>query len=239
MRPGPEAGAGLERLARRFALPDGAPGQLGRLLNLVASDTLAPTAVRDPAAALDVHVADALVGLEMEVVRGAGRIADLGSGAGFPGLVLAAALPQAEVALVESSSRKCAFLERAVAAMGLQNVEVVCERAEAWRAGLARQDVVTARALASLNVLVEYAAPLLRDGGALVAWKGRRDAREEADGAAAAEQTGLTAVEIRPVEPWVGTECLNLHVYVKVGSTPNTFPRRPGMARKRPLQSST
>jgi 16S rRNA (guanine527-N7)-methyltransferase len=231
--------AALERLAQRFGLPDRAPAQLERLLDLVASDPLAPTTVRDQAAALDTHVADALVGLELEAVRQAGRIADLGSGAGFPGLVLAAALPQAEVALVESSRRKCAFLERAVAAMGLENVTVVCERAEAWRAGLGIQDVVTARALAPLNVLVEYAAPLLRGGGALVAWKGRRDEREEADGAAAAEQTGLVAAEIRPVEPWDSAEHLHLHLYVKVGSTPNRFPRRPGMASKRPLQAST
>jgi 16S rRNA (guanine527-N7)-methyltransferase len=231
--------AALERLAQRFGLSDRAPAQLERLLDLVAADPLAPTTVRDPAAALDTHVADALVGLELEAVRQAGRIADLGSGAGFPGLVLAAALPQAEVALVESSRRKCAFLERAVAAMGLENVTVVCERAEAWRAGLGIQDVVTARALAPLNVLVEYAAPLLREGGALVAWKGRRDEREEADGAAAAEQTGLVAAEIRPVEPWDAARHLHLHLYVKVGSTPNRFPRRPGIASKKPLQAST
>jgi 16S rRNA (guanine527-N7)-methyltransferase len=238
MNPAPAPGA-LERLAERFGLPDRAPAQLERLLDLVASDPLAPTTVRDPAAALDAHVADALVGLELEAVREAGRIADLGSGAGFPGLVLAAALPQAEVALVESSRRKCAFLGRAVAAMGLENVAVVCERAESWSAGLGVHDLVTARALASLNVLVEYAAPLLREGGALVAWKGRRDEREEADGAAAAEQTGLAGAEIRPAEPWDGAQHLHLHLYVKVGSTPDRFPRRPGMASKRPLQRST
>lgn len=235
----PDPPAALERLAQRFGLPDAATAQLERLLDLVAADPLAPTTVRDPVAALEIHVADALVGLELDAVRQARRIADLGSGAGFPGLVLAAALPRAEMALVESSRRKCAFLERAVAAMGLGNATVVCERAEAWRAGLGTQDVVTARALASLNVLVEYAAPLLREGGALVAWKGRRDEREEADGAAAAEQTGLVQAEVRRVEPWDGAEHLYLHLYMKVGSTPNRFPRRPGMASKRPLQVST
>ncbi|HEY0343243.1 MAG TPA: RsmG family class I SAM-dependent methyltransferase, partial [Solirubrobacteraceae bacterium] len=145
----PDPPAALERLAQRFGLPDAATAQLERLLDLVAADPLAPTTVRDPVAALEIHVADALVGLELDAVRQARRIADLGSGAGFPGLVLAAALPRAEMALVESSRRKCAFLERAVAAMGLGNATVVCERAEAWRAGLGTQDVVTARALAS------------------------------------------------------------------------------------------
>jgi 16S rRNA (guanine527-N7)-methyltransferase len=229
----------LAHLAERFGLPPAAPAQLERLLDVVATDPLAPTTVRAPAAAVDAHVADALVALDLEPVRFARRIADLGSGAGFPGLVLAAAAPEAEVSLVESVRRKCAFLERAIVAMGLDNVTVVCERAEAWTAGLAAQDIVTARALASLNVLVEYAAPLLRDGGTLVAWKGRRNEREEADAVAAAMQTGLAPVEIRSVEPWSGAEHLHLHLYSKVRQAPNHFPRRPGMASKRPLRASS
>jgi 16S rRNA (guanine527-N7)-methyltransferase len=231
--------AGLAQLAERFDLPPQAPQQLGRLLEIVATDPVAPTAVRERVGALDTHVADALVGLELAAVRSAGRIADLGSGAGFPGLVLAVALPQAQVALVESSHRKCAFLERAVARMGVENVTVVCERAEAWRAGLGANDLVTARALGPLNVLVEYAAPLLSEGGALVAWKGRRDAAEEADGAAAAALTGLEPGEIVPVRPWAGAEHLHLHAYSKIGPTPNRFPRRAGMASKRPLRGPT
>jgi 16S rRNA (guanine527-N7)-methyltransferase len=229
----------LAQLAERFALPAEAPARLQRLLDLVAEDPLAPTTVRDPSVAVDTHVADALVGLEIEPVRAARRIADLGSGAGFPGLVLAAALPQAHVALVESARRKCAFLARAVAAMELENVTVVCERAETWSDGLDAHDLVTARALAPLNVLVEYAAPLLEAGGALVAWKGRRDEHEEADGAEAAVQTGLEPASVCPVRPWEGAEHLHLHLYVKVGSTPNRFPRRPGIASKRPLQGSS
>jgi 16S rRNA (guanine527-N7)-methyltransferase len=234
---GSRATTRLEQLAERFDLPQRAPAQLQRLLDLLAADPLAPTTVRDAAAALDAHVADALVALDLAPVRSARRIADLGSGAGFPGLVLAAALPEAAVALVESSRRKCAFLERAVAAMELDDVAIVCDRVETWRAGAGAHDLVTARAVAPLSVLVEYAAPLLRAGGALVAWKGRRDAREEADGAAAAAQTGMAPREIRGVEPWPGAEHLHLHLYLKVGSTPNRFPRRPGIARKRPLRA--
>jgi 16S rRNA (guanine527-N7)-methyltransferase len=231
--------AGLAQLAERFGLPPQAPAQLDRLLEIVATDPVAPTAVRERVDALDTHVADALVGLELEAVRSATSIADLGSGAGFPGLVLAAALPQAQVALVESSGRKCAFLERAVARMGVENVEVVCERAEEWGAGRGAIDLVTARALAPLNVVVEYAAPLLSEGGVLVAWKGRRDDAEEADGAAAAALTGLAPREIVPVRPWTGAEHLHLHVYAKIGPTPNRFPRRAGMASKRPLRGAS
>jgi 16S rRNA (guanine527-N7)-methyltransferase len=229
----------LAQLAERFELPAATAPALDALLELLAGDPTAPTTITDPATAVDAHVADALVALELEQVRAARRLADIGSGAGFPGLVLAAALPEAEVSLVESSSKKCAYLRRAADAMGLENVEAVPLRAEEWTEGLGRCDVVTARAVAPLNVLVEYAAPLLVDGGALVAWKGRRDGAEEVDGAAAATATGLASAAVRPVRPWNDAQNLHLHVYLKVGATPNRYPRRPGMASKRPLRAST
>ena len=165
---------------------------------------------------MDAHVADALVALDLDEVRAALRVADLGSGAGFPGLVLAAALPEAEVSLVEASAKKCEFLTRATEAMGLDNVVVVAERAEEWDRGMGRCDLVTARAVGPLNVLVEYAAPLLEHGGALVAWKGRRDETDERDGDAASAATGLGPAVVRAVRPWNGAEHLHLHLYVKV-----------------------
>ncbi|MDX6689077.1 MAG: rRNA (guanine527-N7)-methyltransferase [Solirubrobacteraceae bacterium] len=226
-------------LSERYQLPRGASEQLERLLAVVSEDPHAPTAVRTPEEAVDVHVADALMALDLPQVRAAQTLADLGSGAGFPGLVLAVALPDTRVSLVESNGRKCAFLSRAIAELDLANAEAVPARAESWDAGIGSCDVVTARALASLNVVVEYAAPLLREGGALVAWKGKRDAREEQDAAAAAAATGLEAVAVRPVRPWDDAEHHHLHVYLKVGLTPNRYPRRPGMASKRPLRAST
>jgi 16S rRNA (guanine527-N7)-methyltransferase len=229
----------LAELAERFDLPRDAVAGLGALLELLATDPTAPTKITDPGEAVDAHVADALVALELDEVRRARRIADIGSGAGFPGLVLAAALPSAKVALVESATKKCAFLDRAVEAMGLENVSAVASRAEEWTAGRGRHDLVTARAVAPLNVLAEYAAPLLADGGALVAWKGRRDASEEADGDAAAAATGLAPALVRSVRPWSGAEHLHLHLYVKVGRTPPRYPRRAGMASKRPVRAST
>jgi 16S rRNA (guanine527-N7)-methyltransferase len=84
-------------------------------------------------------------------------------------------------------------------------------------------------------VLVEYAAPLLRCGGVLVAWKGARDDEEERRGAAAAAALGMEVEEVRSVAPFAGARNRHLHVLRKVGATPEGFPRRPGMARKRPL----
>lgn len=233
------AGERLQELAERHALAADTLDLLERLLAVVAADPLAPTAVRAADEAVDVHVADSLVALDLPQVREAGAIADLGSGAGFPGLVLAVALSQARVWLVESNRRKCAFLGRTIAELGLRNAQTIPQRAEAWDAGRDACDLVTARALAPLNVLVEYAAPLLREGGTLVAWKGRRDPAEEADAAAAATVTGLEATPLRRVRPWPLAENRHLHLYVKLRCTPDRYPRRPGIASKRPLRAST
>jgi 16S rRNA (guanine527-N7)-methyltransferase len=225
----------LSSLVERYALVPRATEQLSALLRALDADPHAPTTVRTPPEALRTHLADALVALEVPAVRDATRVGDLGAGAGFPGLALAVALPNAAVALVESVERKCAFIRSAAAAADLENVEVVSDRAESWSAGVGTRDLVTARALAPLAVLAEYAAPLLREGGALVAWKGRRDAPEERAAAAAALELGLAVEEVRPVRPFADAEHRHLHVLRKVAPTPARFPRRPGMARKRPL----
>jgi 16S rRNA (guanine527-N7)-methyltransferase len=231
------ASARLRELSSHWGLDDGAAASLATVLEVLQSDADAPTTVRTAREAVDIHLADSLVALELEAVRDARAVADLGSGAGFPGLALAAALPESRVSLVESAGRKCEFLRRTVDAAGLANVGVVHARAEEWPEGLGACDLVTARALAALPVLAEYAAPLLREGGSLVAWKGRRDPGEEADGAAAARELGLEVVEVRRMEPWPGARDRHLHLMSKVGQTPARYPRRPGMAAKRPLRT--
>ncbi|WP_205696226.1 16S rRNA (guanine(527)-N(7))-methyltransferase RsmG [Conexibacter sp. SYSU D00693] len=226
----------LDELAAAYGLPVPASAQLAAILRDLAVEPVSLTTVRDPREGADVHVADSLVALELDEVRSAGAIADIGSGAGFPGLVLAAALPATTVTLVESVSRKTAWLERQAAERALANVEVVTARAEGWRAGIGTQDVVTARALAPLGALLEYAAPLLREGGHLLAWKARRDAEEERVASAAGAILGMEEVAVRPVSPWPSAGERHLHLWSKVRPTPSRFPRREGMARKRPLE---
>jgi len=227
----------LAELGSRYSLDSSAVEQLGRLLDALAAEADPPTTVRDPRSAVDQHIADSLSGLEVEALRSARRIADLGSGAGFPGLPLAIALPEASVDLVESTRRKCEVIERLAAAASVRNARALPLRAEELAAGEGRgaYHVVTARALAPLAVLAEYSAPLLHDGGILVAWKGSPDPDEELAGDAAAEIVGLRREAVRNVRPFEGTLDLNLYVYSKVRSTPNHFPRRPGAAAKRPL----
>lgn len=225
----------VEGLGERYGLSDGQLDQLAQILSAVALDELAPTSVREPARALDVHLADSLVALELEIVREAERVADIGAGAGFPGLPLAVALPGIAVRLVESQARKCAFVERVEAAAGIENAEAVCARVEEWPEGIGAHDLVLARAVAPQPIVLEYAAPLLRLGGTLVDWRGRRDPDEERMGLEAGEMLGLERESLRRVEPFQEARDRHLHVWVKTRETPNRFPRRAGMARKKPL----
>jgi len=206
----PNASVALSRVAARAGLDAHQEAQLARLLEALVGDPSAPTAVRAPEAAVDRHVADALTALAVPQLANARTIADIGAGAGVPGLVLAAALPTAEVRLVESQRRKCDFIAEG-------------------------NDAVTARALAPQAVVLEYAAPLLRQGGVLVDWRGRRDADEEAAALRAAETLGLERTALLAAAPFAAARDHHLHVFEKAAPTPPRFPRRAGVARKRPL----
>jgi 16S rRNA (guanine527-N7)-methyltransferase len=226
----------------RFGLSAGSAEQIRLLLEALAAEADPHTSVSAPAEALDAHVADSLSGLAVPELGRARRIADVGAGAGFPGLALAVALPGASVDLIESTGRKTAVIGRLAQAARLENARAVTARAEDWAAtpagaggGGEAYDAVVIRAVAALPVLAEYAAPLLRIHGVLVAWKGGRDEAEEAAGRAAAETLGMAAENVVRVEPFVGARDRHLHVMRKLAPTPARFPRRPGMAAKRPL----
>ena len=187
-------------------------------------------------------MADSLSGLEVPELRKVRRMADVGAGAGFPGLVLAVANPQAQVDLIEAAGRKTAVIARLLQAAQISNARALTARAEEWGAalpalggGAGAYDAVTVRAVGALPLLLEYAAPLLRVGGVLVAWKGGRDAAEEQAAELACELLGMALRGVERVVPFEDAQNRHLHVYEKAGETPDGFPRRPGMARKRPL----
>ena len=140
--------------------------------------------------------------------------------------------------LIEATGRKCEFIDRAAAAGGIENARAVNARAEEWARegapGREAYDAVTARAVARLSTLAELASPLLRDDGALVAWKGRRDPDEEAELERGAPSLGIVPAEIRAADPYAGSRNRHLHLLRKQGPTPAGLPRRPGMAKKRP-----
>ncbi|HZU60008.1 MAG TPA: 16S rRNA (guanine(527)-N(7))-methyltransferase RsmG [Solirubrobacteraceae bacterium] len=241
MDPAPEpfralaAREGLAELGARYGLGADAVERLEVFARLLSGDPLAPTSVRDPARVLEDHLADSLIALELECVRSATSAVDIGSGAGLPGLPLAITLPRCSFILLESSSRKCSFLHRAIDACSVDNAEVVQARAEEWEAGLGWCDVALVRAVGRLDVVLEYAAPLMRVGGWLVAWRGQRDPEAEVEAEIAAVELGLQPEQGRRVLPYEGARQRHLHLFSKVRDTPSRFPRRPGMATKRPL----
>jgi 16S rRNA (guanine527-N7)-methyltransferase len=165
-----------------------------------------------------VHVDESLAALDV-VRQFEGPIVDVGSGGGAPGFPLALAAPEREITLLESNRRKCAFLERW--ARELPNVQVVCGRAE--EQPVESWGVAVAKALASPPVAAEWCLPLVAPGGAAVLFVG---SSAEADRVArVAEQLAAEPAESPP----------GLLVLRKLGPTPEGFPRRPGVARKRPL----
>jgi 16S rRNA (guanine527-N7)-methyltransferase len=216
---------------------------LDAIVDAVAGDPRAPSGVRDPGAAWRVHIADSLAGLEYRELREASAIADLGAGAGFPGLPLAAVLRGARVDLIEATTRKCEYMRRVIRAARIANARVICGRSEEWAAegppdgGREIYDAVAARAVGRLSTLAELASPLLVEGGVLVAWKGRRDSDEEAELRRAVARVGMGPEEVRWVGPYAGSRNRHLHLLRKHGPTPAGLPRRPGMAKKRPFGS--
>jgi 16S rRNA (guanine527-N7)-methyltransferase len=217
------------------ALDESARQRLQVVLDMLAEERASVSSIVDERA-WQVHVVDSLTGLEVPELRGAGRIADVGAGAGFPGLVLAVALPDAQVDLLESVGRKCEFMRRAAQAAGISNAVVRNLRSEDWAAGDGRgaYEAVTARAVGRLSTLAELASPLLKPNGVLVAWKGRRDPDEERQLDNASEDLAMGAGQILDVGNRAGSEHRHLHVIRKIGPTPSSLPRRPGMAKKRP-----
>ena len=225
----------IGELALRNGLAPSQRTQLERVLAALEADPHAPTTVRGAVEAVDVHIADSLAALEIDAVRAAAAVADLGTGAGFPGVALAVALPHANVNLIESQRRRCEFLRTLCGEAGVENAHVVCARAEEWEEGISGNDLVTARALAPQPVVLEYAAPLLREGGIVIDWRARRRPQEERQAQAAAKELGLEQLEVRAAMPFSASRERHLHLYMKVRPTPGRFPRRPGIARKRPL----
>lgn len=209
---------------------------LETVLDLLAQERASVSSVTDPERAWRVHVEDSLTGLDVAELKKARRIADIGSGAGFPGLVLAVALADAQVDLIESVGRKCEFIRRAIEAAEIANATVLNARSEEIASGEGREsyDVVTARAVGRLSTLGELASPLLRDDGVLVAWKGKRDPDEERQLERASGPLAMQPVVILDVGDRAGSRHRHLHLVRKAGPTPADLPRRPGMAKKRP-----
>ncbi len=231
----------LARLAeaRGIVLPACSQEQFAQLYQLLAeaNKSLNLTRVTGQREVMVKHFLDSLEVLAWQP-RLQGKILDVGSGAGFPGIPLKIARPELEIALIDSSQKKVNYLQKTIISLGLSGINAWQCRAE----DLARQpqwresfDIVTSRALAGLNILLELCLPLVKVGGSVIAYKGPawQEELEKAD--AALLQLKATLVESWPYDlPFAMGERVLL-IFSKTENTPRGFPRRAGIPRKRPL----
>jgi 16S rRNA (guanine527-N7)-methyltransferase len=214
-------------------LSEGQQRQLSRYIDLLieANRRMNLTRIADQGAAEVQHVGDALTVLPY-LPKEAHRLVDVGSGGGVPGIPLAAARPDVSVVLVEATGKKAAFLAETAKALGLANVRVLNERAEAAGRGELREacDVAVARAVGALDFLVEWCLPLVKKGGRMLAMKGARIAEELPAAQRAIRLLGGGEAVVHP-EVLPGAEH---HVVVeipKVGRTLEKYPRDPTVAK--------
>jgi 16S rRNA (guanine527-N7)-methyltransferase len=216
------------------------PEQIGKLSvlgDLLVNASFNVTSIRQPEDIERFHFLDCLALIELAAIGSARRLADLGSGAGLPALVLAVALPDQQVTAVESQWKKCTFIEQAASAMHLKNLRVRCSRAEEYGRDVGRgaHDVVVSRALAALSVVAEYSLPLLERGGVMVAMKGEICNQERIQAQKALDILGGGRLESVRLEPFPEAENRWIYSARKERPTPAVFPRRPGVASRRPL----
>jgi 16S rRNA (guanine527-N7)-methyltransferase len=197
------------------------------------------TAIRDPEQVQVKHFLDSLTCLIVMRDAPVRRIIDIGTGAGFPGIPLKLIIPEMQLTLVESVGKKADFCRHMIQKLGLQNVEVIQERAEAlgqMQAYRQQFDWAIARAVAEMPVLAEYLLPLVRIGGAMLAMKGES---APAETHAAEHATRLLGGRIRKLVPIVlpgVVEERYLVVIDKIAATPGAYPRRVGVPIKKPLK---
>lgn len=196
------------------------------------------TAARSWEELVDRHIMDCLAGISITGWQGVEVAVDVGSGAGLPGMVLAIAQPAVRVRLVEARRKKANFLRECALLLGLNNVEVAAGRAEDlgrdgnWREGAQR---VLARGVAPLAVLLEYTLPFLAVGGWLLAWKGPALPAELEEAEYALQELRAAVVADHRYRLADGRQ-RHLLVVAKLGETPPAYPRRAGLAAKRPLR---
>jgi len=192
------------------------------------------------------HFLDSLVSLPllatelgtMLPLRQGLRLVDVGSGAGFPGIPLKIAAPQLNVTLMDGTQKKVNFLQEVLGRLGLAATQVVHGRAEELGRTPEHRDqydVVTARAVAPLNVLAEYLLPLVRPGGLAVIYKGPGAPQEFMEARQAIKLLAADAVRLAPVAVPFLAEKRFVLLLKKLRPTPSPYPRGQGLARKRPL----
>jgi 16S rRNA (guanine527-N7)-methyltransferase len=214
----------MERLAAYHALVM----EANRSFNLTAIDVPGDAAAR--------HIVDSLAPPALSLLRACGNMIDVGTGAGFPGVPIAVYFADKQVTLLDSNRKKTRFLEMASMKVGLSNIEVVTARAEDYARADGREayDAALSRAVAPLNILLEYLLPLVRPGGCAVAWKGPSASVETEAASNACAVLGGDGMEAYPYS-LEGYGTFNIVAARKYRPTPPNFPRKAGKPVKSPI----
>lgn len=205
---------------------------------LQANEHINLTAIRSEEEFVEKHIMDSLTCMELSEYTDAERIADVGTGAGFPGIPLAIQSPEKNFVLIDSTAKKLRVISDIDEQLHIENVDLLHARAEeAGRNPEYREtfDLVVSRAVAELNVLVEWCLPLVKVGGHFVAYKGSKADLEVSGAEAAIKKLGGRVSEIRKVSV-EGAEDHNLIVIEKVRATPDLYPRPTGQAKNKPIK---
>lgn len=190
------------------------------------------TAITDREEVYEKHFYDSLLPLD-ETIHG--KIADIGSGAGFPGIVWKIVRPDLKVSLVEPTGKRCTFLKEVIAQLKLTDITVFNERAEEHVKDHREQyDVVTARAVANLRVLAELCVPLVKKDGIFLTMKGNHGDTEVQEASHAIEILNIELIDREKTMLTNGDERL-IFVFRKKGHTPYKYPRNYGQIKKKPL----
>lgn len=233
-----------------FEIPGEVLDRLEQYLDLIleANKTTNLTAIRHREQAWSRLIVDSLTPLpglpeplddeSLAAGHSSGKLVDIGTGAGLPGIPLAIARPDLEVTLIEATGKKINFLNHVIQSLGLDNTKAVQERVETLGRDPAhrqRYDVAVSRAVGPMPVVLEYSLPLLRVGGAVLAMKGPKAERELEDSSDALMKLGAGEVAVIDAYPESFDNELVIVSVIKADATPKEYPRLPGVPKKEPL----
>jgi len=229
----------LTEAFRTLGLSSDAMDRLSEFGDLLLGSTTNVSGLRTAEEIEERHFLDSLSLLQLQVIRDAHEVVDVGAGGGLPSVVLAIAQPDTRVVALDSVGKKCRFVESVASRLGLDNLQVICGRAEELGRGEGRErfDVATSRALAALPVVAELTVPMVRVGGHMVAMKGALSNQERIDGHFALGILGGGQLQERRVVPFPGADNRWLYVAQKESPTPIRYPRRVGVPAKQPLNA--
>ncbi|MBN2879268.1 MAG: 16S rRNA (guanine(527)-N(7))-methyltransferase RsmG [Clostridia bacterium] len=224
----------------KYSIPQNKIDKLTLFNNLVmaTNEHTNLTSIEDGASSAKRHFLDSLNPEALQIIKSANNVIDVGSGAGFPGIPLAVMHDEVRFTLLDTRKKRCEFMQEAVKQLNLKNVTVLWGRAEDYGKDTSyreKYDIACARALATVPVLLEYLSPFLSVGGAAMLYKGSSPEEEISSAKNALSALGMGEINTFLYSVYGDTSEYSMLCSVKINTTPDKYPRKAGIALKRPL----